>query len=288
MKKLVHDNFFEEKSTLSLGAALFIHMALLSVIFIQFVTTQQKMQKRQIKKEAPNIPPPILLYASPSVAAKPSHTQTPGSKAQQKMPTFSKQEMQEAAALAKELKKEPIKETKPKVEPAKKQKTNLIALPKKPTGTQKVSEKQETDSDEIRKRKLTLADLFKTLPHVMEEVNKHSQEGGSDQLVIAQGDMRYYSFLKKFIGHMNQVFGFKGGPGQLERWAQEGKIKKNVGISIVIDRKGNVLKVEFLTRSGYQPFDDLTQETVQEASPFPPVPAQFKEKTVRVELTSAL
>lgn len=87
---------------------------------------------------------------------------------------------------------------------------------------------------------------------------------------------------------MNQVFAFNNGPETLQKWAQEGLIKKNVGISIIIDRKGKVLETIFLSPSGYQPFDELTLKTVQAASPFPPVPELFKEKTVRVNLTSGL
>lgn len=318
MKNVINNHFFSDNSTVSVSAALLIHAVLLSALFIKFITLEQERQKEQIQKQkmAQPIAAPVLLYATPAINPAPTKKiATPQKVTSPSIPSFSKKELQEAAqqakeemndkslhstkndilkkdTLAKQIKKEIVKQ-KP-IQETKKQATNLISIPKEPTQKEKeafkkISEaKTETDSDEVRKRKLTLADLFKTMPHAMEEVQKHATEGGSDQLVIAQGDIRYYSFLKKFITHMNQVFAFRDGPNILQKWAGEGLIKKNVGISIVIDKKGNVLEIIFLSSSGYTPFDELTKKTVQEASPFPPAPEQFKEKTFRVELTSAL
>lgn len=142
------------------------------------------------------------------------------------------------------------------------------------------------DPGEIRKRRLTLADLFKSMPHLMKRIAEGSEEG--EQLVITQGDMRYYSFLKKFLGHINQVFAFHGGPQKLVDWYKAGRIKANAGFSVVIDQKGNVLETVLRHSTGDPAADKLLLETFDAASPFPPVPESFGHQQVRVELVSVV
>ncbi len=142
-------------------------------------------------------------------------------------------------------------------------------------------------SGDVRKRRLTLADLFTTMPHTNPEGS--SQEGNGtagNQLVITQGDIRHYSFLQKFIGHINDSFTFYGGPKKLSAWAQKGAIKRNAGLAVSIDRKGNVLKIELLNSSGHPEVDAILLEGIKIASPFPPVPENITHEKVRVELIS--
>jgi TonB family protein len=147
-------------------------------------------------------------------------------------------------------------------------------------------QEQQNDPNGLRKRRLTLSDLFRTMPHLMNKLSKESEQG--DQLVVVQGDMKYYTFLKVFLTHINQVFAFHGGPQKMHDFAQDGKLKKNAGLSVVIDRQGKVLSHAITHSSGHQPADELITQAVDLASPFPPVPPHFTHKTVRIELVSVV
>lgn len=141
------------------------------------------------------------------------------------------------------------------------------------------------DNGDLRSKKLTLADLFKSLLPPQEKSDNVTTDG---MLIISQGDMKYYSFLQKFITHINQVFAFHGGPAQVRNWLQKGFLQKNTALSIIIDKKGSVLDVDITQSSGYIPFDELSIKTVHQASPFPPIPDRIGHDKVRVDLSSYL
>ena len=139
----------------------------------------------------------------------------------------------------------------------------------------------------LQKRALTLEDLFRTLPHLTQERTEQGIDG-KETLIITQGDMKYYSFLKDFIQHMNNTFNFDNGPQKMEEWMRKKLLVRNTALSIVIDKKGAVQSVKVTASSGFEPFDKLAVATVYKASPFAPVPDHFKQDLVRVELTSTL
>lgn len=139
----------------------------------------------------------------------------------------------------------------------------------------------------LQKRALTLADLFRTLPHLTGERTEQGVDG-KETLIITQGDMKYYSFLKDFIQHMNNTFNFDDGPQKMEEWMRKKLLIRNTALSIVIDKQGAVQSVKVTASSGFEPFDELAVATVYKASPFAPVPDHFKQDMVRVELTSTL
>lgn len=304
MKKLLNNSFYAESKKTSFGFSLIIHITLLCALFVRIAFIEQ--EKRRKKEELAQMlqqkmaEPVLLYYTPPSVIGSNNKktqaspvTNKPSKSRENTTSEKTKAELNRSAEKAPTEKKEQTKKISPKTEPIKKIKTEvptLLSIPKKPTieEQEKLKETEKThDSQEIRSRKLTLADLFKTMPHFSEkEVPKN--EGPGSQLVIAQGDMRYYTIIKKNVEHMNQVFGFHGGHATMLKWAQEGLIKKNVGVSIILNKQGDVLQTIITSSSGYKPFDELTKKTVAQASPFPPLSKEFKEETFRLELTSGL
>lgn len=176
---------------------------------------------------------------------------------------------------------------KPKPEQKSTETKDQAEIPSMFQAAEKPAQEQDShDADGIRRRRLTLADLFKNMPHLM---NKLSQESGDgDQLVVVQGDMKYYSFLKIFLSHINQVFAFHGGPQKMHTFAQSGKLHRNAGLNVVIDREGKVLSRTLTHSSGHEPADQLILEAIDLANPFPPVPSHFTHKTVRIELVSVV
>ncbi len=169
----------------------------------------------------------------------------------------------------------------------------LFTLPKPTPEVSNSTAEQTTAYRQLRKNKLTLADLFKDLSSPLgfpDSIDNNSQDGelNANMLVINQGDMKYYSFLEKFITHINQVFSFHNGPNQARQWAQQGLLKNNTNLTIIIDKKGNVLAAEILQSSGYAPFDKLSLKTIYLASPFPPIPDRLGHQKIRVNLSSYL
>ena len=160
------------------------------------------------------------------------------------------------------------------------QKTSLTSL------------KQSEKSNDLRAYKLTLADLFKDLSSAgaLTGKDQSSQEGQTDgdMLIIGQGDMKYYSFLQKFVTHINQVFSFYGGPDKVKNWINKGFIKNDTHLSITIDKNGKVLSALITQSSGCKAFDELSLQTINQASPFPPIPDRLGHQKVRVDLSSYL
>lgn len=160
------------------------------------------------------------------------------------------------------------------------QKTSLTSL------------KQQEKSSDLRAYKLTLADLFKDLALSNSAVGNDelSQDGDADgnMLIIGQGDMKYYSFLQKFVTHINQVFSFYGGPDKVKNWINKGFIKNDTHLSITIDKGGKVLAAIITQSSGCKAFDELSLQTINQASPFPPIPDRLGHQKVRVDLSSYL
>lgn len=300
---------FESKG-LGLGASLFFHVIFLILLFIALTTPDvHRLLEPASRQSATPITAPVVLYSGPTpqphktVMARPGSrggvgkpgtpgAQVPTSQKQQPLKTMPKTMPLPPKPQGKESNthKEPKKETPTK----QKEKTPFLEKTEAPsmfkvqdqTAPADGQKKQLADKHEIRRHKLTLADLFQTMPHLMQAANQAAQAGDGDTLVISQGDMKYYTFLKKFITHINEVFAFHGGPRQIDQWLREGQIKKNAAMSVVIDKQGNVLEVRLTGSSGYPPFDELSVQAAHQASPFPPVPDHLNHEKVRVELMS--
>lgn len=287
-----------EQNSASLLSALIVHAVTLSLLFLSFVplpiyekpdlVTPPAMQPN-LQSATPVLNAPVVLYHGPvssgatqkqpdqATLQKDAATKnTTPKQTKQIKATVNNKQLQElvaqitqepsATTLTQETKHEPVPEL-------------FKAAPDSNT-----SPEQETGS--IRRRQLTLADLFRTLPHVMKKLSGESGDG--DQLVVVQGDMNYYGFLKNFLEHINQVFAFHGGPAQLLSYAKSGKITQNAGLSVVIDRQGNLISKQLRHSFGHTDADALILKTVDMASPFPPVPSHIQHKTVRVELISVI
>jgi len=279
-------------STICISFALLVHVVVLCSLFLSFFPLYK--QQDQLKNPLPSInthlsptlSAPVVLYSGtvtqPTQATTPQQPAQPQTSCTQESVSSNRQK---TIAKTKELQKqEPLQESKPSpVEP-------LVGPIEAPTlfeaAPKPFDQPNQKDTGEVRKRQLTLSDLFKTMPHMMKQIAKSAQDG--QELVIVQGDMKYYSFLKKFITHINQVFSFHGGPRKMIDWIQDGSIGKRAGISVTIDRQGNVLSRRLMHSCGHAPADELLVDAVDLASPFPPVPAHFGHKTVRVELVSVL
>jgi hypothetical protein len=122
------------------------------------------------------------------------------------------------------------------------------------------------------------------MPHTLKQIASEGKDG--EELVIVQGDMKYYSFLKQFLKHINEVFTFHGGPQKLIALAQSGSIKQSAGISVIINKKGAVIDKKLVKTTGCPQADLLLLNAIESASPFPPVPHHFGHEQVRVELIS--
>jgi len=299
-----------ESTGVGFGASLFFHIILLLILFLMIASPDaRKLLEPASRQSATSIAAPVVLYSGPppqphkTVSARPGSkggVGTPGTPGA-KVPTAQKQPPLKTMPKTMPLppkpqgvqspaQKEPKKETPTKA----KEKTPFLEKTEAPSMFKAVEQtapadgqkKQAADKEELRRHKLTLADLFQTMPHLMQAANQAAQAGDGDTLVISQGDMKYYTFLTKFITHINDVFAFHGGPQKISQWMQQGYIKKNTSMSVVTDKKGNVLEVRLTGSSGYAPFDELSMETVRQASPFPPVPDYLNHEKVRVELMS--
>lgn len=302
-----NDHF--ESSGVGFGASLFIHALFLLILFMMIVTPDtHKLLEPASRQAATTIAAPVILYSGPTPQPHKTVTAQPGSKGGVGTPgtqgastsTAPKQPLKTAeqttpippkpVGIPSTEKKEPTKQatTKEKEQTPFLEKTEAPSLFKAVEQTTPADgqKKQAASKEEIRRHKLTLADLFQTMPHLMQAANQAAQSGDGDTLVISQGDMKYYTFLKKFITHINEVFTFYGGPQKIDSWMKEGLIRKNTSMSVVIDKKGNVLEVILTGSSGYQPFDELSIQAVHQASPFPPVPEYLNHEKVRVELMS--
>ena len=146
-----------------------------------------------------------------------------------------------------------------------------------------IVEKETGTTGSMRKRKLTLADLFKSIP-VTHEKNNPGEGTGDNQLIVVQGDVRYYTLWSNFLTHANQVANFHGILKQLRIWHAEGKIKRITTMSVTIDRKGNLIEYRMTQSSGYQAADDLLIKGIKLAAPFPPIPASIAHDSIRYDI----
>lgn len=237
--------------------------------------------------------PPTELVASDSEknTLKDQPAQTKSNPSLKNLPPESLQKLEGKKEETIEKAKQKSIEKKEKIEQKKSptvissvSETGFFKATEKPS---KLTQKQEaTTENQIRSRQLELADLFRTMPHHTKTEGNNA--GNTDQLLVVQGDMKYYSFFNQFLTHINQVFAFHGGPEKLSGYIQSGKRLKNAGLFVIIDQQGKVLSRSITSSSGYAPADELILQVVDLASPFPPVPQHFNHKTVRIELVSMI
>lgn len=145
-------------------------------------------------------------------------------------------------------------------------------------------------SDGMRRRKLTLADLFKNLPntYLPSSSSESHQEGDGDRApaVIVQGDIRYHSFISAVVEHINATSIHNNGPSIIRGLLAQGDIKQNLQMSITLEKSGKVLDARVLVSSGCHALDTFWIKTAFESSPFAPLPTHFKRDMVRVELVT--
>ncbi len=152
-------------------------------------------------------------------------------------------------------------------------------------------EQQQTPSDKhsLRKKKLTLADVFQKLPHHLVAHTDNTGHGhplGSDQgintgdtLIIAQTDFRFYSFFSHVLKHLNGTFQFHKDHVKAE-WITN----HNLHIDIIIDKKGYIQNCIIVQSSGNKELDEFLKKITYESSPLPPVPSNLIHKTFRLKL----
>lgn len=260
-----------------------------SPIHVPVIFTQPSPQAPPIKPPLPALPslpeenipvaqvPSAVSHAA--LSAQPTHKASPSPSSAHK--EKSKESPTEQATSKKEasLKKSSTTLLEKTDHPA------IFSLPKEPKKAETIKD-HGTDHSGLRNKKLMLEDLFKDL---LPANTTHDENTTADgMLIISQGDMKYYSFLQKFITHINQVFSFHGGPALAHTWTRKGVLSKNAALSVVIDKQGKVLDAKITQSSGYKPFDELSLKTVYQASPFPPIPDRLQHDKVRVDLASYL
>ena len=291
-----------ERTIFGLGTSIFLHAILLLIIFIFVASPDISLfDPPKASSQITPIAAPIILYSgSPQPLQKTVVSQKQILKQVQPVQQTIPKQQRPSSDITKKTEKnktEPVGKNN-KIIKKETIKKSLVEKTEEPA-LFKIAEESSlsfggrtfANAEELRRYKLTLADLFKKMPHHLtaEQITTGTEKGsGKQTLVISQGDMKYYSFLQKFVTHINQVFSFHGGPDKARVWAKKGLIKKNTGISIVIDKAGKVINVILTYSSGYKPFDELSIDTVKQASPFPPVPDYFNHEKVRIELSSYL
>lgn len=154
---------------------------------------------------------------------------------------------------------------------------------------------QKTDSqnetNDLRKKKLTIADLFKNLSTTLPLHSISSEDEGEGQgapAVIVQGDIRYHSFTKELLENINSTSKCNNNGARIRSLYAAGKIKQNLKLSITLAKSGKVIDARILVSSGCQEFDDYWVATAYQSSPFAPLPSHFKRDMVRVELVTQL
>lgn len=147
--------------------------------------------------------------------------------------------------------------------------------------------KKSSKEDTVRKKTLTLSDLFKNTTFPDDSAHMLG-EGSGQPVVIREGDMRYYSVWAKFLQHLNDVVRFNRVKNKtpLFAWIQSGLVKNNIFCGITVTRDGKVLDIDLITSSGYQPFDSVCMADIWSASPFPPLPDSMKQEKARFEVRS--
>ena len=181
----------------------------------------------------------------------------------------------------------------PQVTPAVTSVRNQIQK-QKPT-TENTPSRHHTAQTKPRK-KLTLADIFtkevlaplSTLSSINQGTTglSNTSEGNGEQIVVREGDMRYYTLWAKFLEHLNQVAHFNHiqNNSQAYEWLRTGLIKNNFYCAVYTNKQGIILGVDIITSSGYKPFDDMCIYDIHSASPYPPLPESFPQNRVRYEI----
>lgn len=289
--------------SLPIIVSLIIHFFVIGAIFISLVPQDTvTFIKKKIKETTTIIPantteptplpaPVVLYYANGHKSSVLSPAQTKSNPSLKNLPPESLQKLEgkkeETIEKAKQKSIEKKEKNEQKKSPTVISSVSETGFFKATENPSNLTQKQETTTEnQIRSRQLELADLFKSMPHYP-QTEGHSN-GTTDQLLVVQGDMKYYSFFNQFLNHINQVFAFHGGPEKLSGYIQSGKRLKNAGLFVIIDQQGKVLSRSITSSSGYAPADALILQVVDLASPFPPVPQHFNHKTVRIELISMI
>ncbi len=169
-------------------------------------------------------------------------------------------------------------------------KSNFGFLTEQPKAAEDMK-KQEAKQDEYvsdnsgRKRRLTLADVFKQLPTLYSPTGHGHPRGvengvdTGDVLIIAQTDFRFYGFFTNILAHLNNAFAF-----HRQEMDPAWNFAKNLRVDVIVDKKGYVQDVIIAQSSGLQSLDHFIKKVTLAASPLPPVPASLSQKTFRLKL----
>ena len=155
--------------------------------------------------------------------------------------------------------------------------------------------------EQKKEQAFTLADLFKNIPNssvfapdTAKSLATYNPRGdssligdgyGSD-IVITEGDMRYYSVWKKFLHHINETAQYNQIRHKQDstQWRQKGLIKNPSIMSVTVAKNGTCLAVTVLHSSGCTPFDTFNVQTAWSASPYPPLPESMGKEQARFEI----
>lgn len=93
-----------------------------------------------------------------------------------------------------------------------------------------------------------------------------------EETLTAEGIYKQQLYVTELKRYSNQFLKY---PNSALNRGKEGSVRLNV----IIDRDGNVIKMDLLEESDYSPFNRAAERAVSKASPFPPVPAEVKGET---------
>ncbi len=161
-------------------------------------------------------------------------------------------------------------------------------IPQKPMPQQtqeSISDAQHLSDNSGRKRRLTLADVFKQLPTLYSPTGHGHPRGvengvdTGDALIIAQTDFRFYGFFTNVLAHLNNTLAF-----HRQEMDPSWNFSKMIHVDVIVDKKGYVQEVLITQSSGVQSLDHFIKKITHAASPLPPVPASLSHKTFRLKL----
>ncbi len=179
-----------------------------------------------------------------------------------------------------------------------------IITQKTSLATHKNSQKNSGDvtqssTPNTKKNSLSLAQLFKNARQDLHNLTmqgaisakKAGTETGSDdgsghQVVIKEGDMKYYTLWAKFLNHLNQAarFNRRGKERLIQEWVATEQIRYVFQCGITVDLQGKVIDVEINHSSGSKKFDDFCLSDIYSAVPYPPLPPSIGKTSARFEV----
>lgn len=245
----------EEHQFLWFGLSIAIHTLILACLFASLINTPSLIQHPKKKLFAFKPPVPVVFYGHQMAPNKrPGSVRTPQSHPSKEKQKIVEKQSKEEKAIKEELKKDPVKNA-------------------------------------MRKKQPTLADIFnharKTFATSQPQTNLEVPgDGAGQELVIRQGDIKYYSLWSTFLQHINNAVSFdvvkRSIP--LRQWVMEKRISQNLLFQVTINKKGETQDVTIIRSSGYAPLDEFYVGIAWSASSFPPLPNHLEKDLTTFEI----